>query len=374
VTPGVVIAGIGQTAFGKLPGRSTISLNVEACREAIADAGIEPESVDGVLAKVPTSSLEFLYGQKVAQALGLQPTVGGVLDLGGASCIAMVSYAALAIGAGMCHTVVVTCADNPRSGTRGAYDKTYGDGAEYGWSGVAPGYALITRRHMIELGTTEDDLAAVAVACRAHGAANRSAQLRKPISVADHHASPAVVDPLRRDDCALVSDGGAAVVIMREDLARRHGAGTPVPVLGFGQGHVSWDVHLRPTLTETLGKRSAEMAFAMAGLTPSHVDVAELYDCFTIAPLMALEEYGFCARGEVGDFVRDGGLEVGGNLPMNTSGGLLSETGMPGMQLILEGVRQIRGDSCNQVKDAGVAVISGQGGIMHTHASLLVGG
>jgi acetyl-CoA acetyltransferase len=370
----VVIAGIGHTDFGKLPARSTVSLNVEACRRALEDAGVDVGAVDGVWTKVPTSSLELLYGQKVAEALGLQPTVGGVLDLGGASCIAMISYAALAIEAGMCTTVLVSCADNPRSGTRAAYDKTYGEGAEYGWSGIAPGYALIARRHMIELGTTEDELGAVAVACRRHGATNPAAQLRKPITLAQHHESLPVVDPLRRDDCALVSDGGAAVLVMGVDAAKAAGVARAVPILGFGQGHVSWGVHLRPNLTETLGRRSAEIAFRMAGVSPAHVDVAQLYDCFTIAPLMALEEYGFCVRGELADFVKDGGLEIGGNLPINTSGGLLSETGMPGMQLILEAVRQVRGDSPNQVNGAGIAMVSGQGGIMHTHASLLVGG
>jgi acetyl-CoA acetyltransferase len=369
-----VIAGIGHTAFGKLPGRSTISLNVEACREALRDAGIEKDAVDGVWAKVPTSALELLYAPKVAEALGIQPAAGGVIDLGGASPIAMISAAAMAIDVGMCEVALITSADNPRSGTRAAYAKPYGEAADYGWSGIAPGYALIARRHMIDRGTSEDDLGRVAVACRRHGAANPAAQLRKPIALDDHHGSPMISEPLRRDDCALVSDGAAAVVVTSADRARELGVPDPVPILGFGQGHTSWDVAQRPKLTETLGRESARRAFQMAGLEPSRVDVAQLYDCFTIVPIIALEEYGFCARGEVGDFLADGNIEVGGRLPMNTSGGLLSETGMPGMQLVAEAVRQVRGTSCNQVDGAGIAIASGQGGIMHTHATLLVGG
>jgi len=146
-----------------------------------------------------------------------------------------------------------------------------------------------------------------------------------------------------------------------------------VPVLGFGQGQTSWDVALRPDLTTTAAKVSAQTAFAMAGLKPADIDVAQIYDCFTICALMTLEAYGFCAQGEGGRFVEGGRIELGGDLPINTSGGLLSETGMPGMQLVLEGVRQMRGDSVNQVKGAGKCAVSNQGGIMHTHSTLLLG-
>lgn len=370
----VVIAGIGHTAYGKLPGRSTVSLNVEACRGALADAGVDKDVVDAVWAKVPTSRLEFLYGTKVAEALGVHPAVGGVLDLGGASVIAMISYTALAIQAGMCEVALITSADNPRSGTRAAYDKAYGDDAPYGWFGIAPGYALIARRHMAEYGTTEEQLGAIAVACRRHGDANPAAQLRKPITLADYGQSPLLVDPLRRDDCALVSDGAAAVLVTSAHRARELGIRDVVPVLGFGQGHTAWDVSQREALTATAAGDSARRAFGMAGIRPAHVDVAQLYDCFTITALMTLEEYGLCPRGEGGPFVADGNVELGGSLPLNTSGGLLSETGMPGMQMVLEGVRQLRGESSSQVDGAGVCVVSGQGGVMHTHATLVLGG
>ena len=286
----------------------------------------------------------------------------------------MVSAAVQAIDGGMAEVVLVTSADNPRSGTRAAYEKPYGEGADYGWSGVAPGYALIARRFLHERAATEEDLGRVAMACRRHGAQNPDAQLRRPIALHEHGQSPWLYEPLRRDDCALVSDGAAAVVVMSAARAAETAVPHPVPILGFGQGHTSWDVAQRPDITRTLGAESARGAFAMAGVTPAHVDVAQLYDCFTITPLVALEEYGFCERGEVSAFLADGNIEIGGRLPLNTSGGLLSETGMPGMQLVLEGVRQVRGTSTNQVPGAAIAAVSGQGGIMHTHATLLLGG
>ena len=371
----VVIAGIGHTAFGKHPGRGTVSLNVEAIRKALADAGVEKRQVDGLMVKAPTSKFEMMYAQKLAEALGMQPRIGGVYDHGGASNISMISYAAMAIEAGQCEVAVVALADNPATGSRQAYEKSYGDdgSALSGWFGTPAGYAMIARRHMAQYGTTSDQLGAIAVACRKHGAANPHAQLRKPLTLEQYRASRLIVAPLRRDDCCLVSDGAAAVVLMSAKKAAELKVATPVPVLGFGQGQTSWDVALRPDLTTTAAKVSAQTAFAMAGLKPADIDVAQIYDCFTIAVLMTLEDYGFCAKGEGGWFVQDGRIELGGDLPVNTSGGLLSETGMPGLQLVLEGVRQMRGDSVNQVKGARTCVVSNQGGIMHTHATLLLG-
>ena len=371
----VVIAGIGHTAFGKHPGRGTVSLNVEAIRKALADAGVDKRDVDGLMVKAPTSKFEMMYAQKLAEALGMQPRIGGVYDHGGASNISMISIAAMAIEAGQCEIAVVALADNPATGTRQAYEKSYGDdgSALFGWFGTPAGYAMIAQRHMAQYGTTSEQLGAIAVACRRHGAANPHAQLRKPLSLEQYHESRLIVAPLRRDDCCLVSDGAAAVVLMSARKAAELKVAKPVPVLGFGQGQTSWDVALRPDLTTTAAKVSAQTAFAMAGLKPADIDVAQIYDCFTIAVLMTLEDYGFCAKGEGGRFVQDGRIELGGDLPVNTSGGLLSETGMPGLQLVIEGVRQMRGDSVNQVKGARSCAVSNQGGIMHTHSTLILG-
>lgn len=368
-----VIAGIGHTAFGKLPGSDTVSLNVEACRLALADAGVDKSVVDAVFVKVPTSAHEFMYGQKVAEALGITPRMGGAWDQGGAANITLLSFAIMAIEAGQCEVALVCYADNPRSGSRAVYARPRGDDAAYGWFSTAAGYAMIHRRHQIEFGTRPEHFGAVAIAARKHGAANPNAQLRAPLSMDEYLASPWVVDPLRKADCALVSDGGGALVVMSARRARELGVPQPVPVLGFGHGQTSYELPQRAMLTSTQAARAGDTAFRMAGLTPKDVDVAQLYDCFTITVIMTLEDYGFCPQGQGGPFVADGALELGGHLPLNTSGGLLSETGMPGMQLIMEGVRQMRGTARVQVPGARVCLVSNQGGTMHTHATLLLG-
>lgn len=368
-----VIAGIGHTAFGKLPGSDTASLNVEACRNALADAGIEKSAVDAVFVKVPSSAHQFMYGQKVAEALGIAPRIGGAWDQGGAANVTLLSFAIMAIEAGQCEVALVCYADNPRTGNRAHFGRPRGDDAAYGWFSTAAGYAMIHRRHVIEYGTRPQDFAAVAIASRKHGAANPDAQLRAPLNLDKYLASPWVVDPLRKDDCALVSDGGAALVVMSAKKARELGVPQPVPVLGFGHGQTSFELPQRATLTSTEAARAAHTAFAMAGAKPGDVDVAQLYDCFTVTVLMTLEDYGFCRKGEAGAFVADGAIEHGGRLPVNTSGGLLSETGMPGLQLVMEGVRQMRGTARLQVPGAKLCVVSNQGGTMHTHATLLLG-
>jgi acetyl-CoA acetyltransferase len=369
----IVIAGIGHTAYGKLPGRDITGMNVEACRNALTDARVPKDDVDAVFVKYPTSVFKSMYGQIVAEALGLHPRIGGVWDQGGATNISMISFAAMSIAHRQCEVALVTIADNPRTGTRQAYERAWGDDAAYGWFGTPAGYAMIAQRHMQEFGTTHEQLGAIAIAARKHGAANPDAQLRAPLSPEAYAQSRRVVDPFRRDDCCLISDGGAAVVVMSAERAKDLGVPDPVPILGFGQGQTSWEVAQRPVLTETAAVTSGASAFAMAGMRPSDIDVAQLYDCFTITPLMTLEDYGFCAKGEGGKFVEDGCIELGGVLPINTSGGLLSETGMPGMQLVMEGVRQIRGTSPNQVPDAGACIVSNQGGIMHTHSTMILG-
>jgi acetyl-CoA acetyltransferase len=368
-----VIAGIGHTAYGRHPGRGTISLNVEACRNALADTRIEKSAVDALFVKVPTSRYESMYGQKLAEAMRMQPKVGGVWDQGGATNISMISFAVMAIEAGQCEVAIVCLADDPKTGTRQAYEKAWGDDAAYGWFSVAAGYGLSMQRHMAEYGTKPEQFGEIAVAIRNHGANNPDAQLRLPLTLEKYMASPFVVEPLKRDDICLVSDGAAAVVVMSERRARELGVPAPVRILGFGQGQTSYDVPLRPVLTETMAKASAATAFKMAGLSPKDIDVAQIYDCYTIAVLMTLEDYGFCAKGEGGKFVEGGRLARGGELPINTSGGLLSETGMPGLQLVMEGVRQMRGTSVNQVKDAATCVVSNQGGIMTTHSTMIVG-
>jgi len=314
-----------------------------------------------------------MYGQTLAEAMGLEPRFGGVFDQGGASNISMIAIASMAIDAGQCEVVLVSLADNPKTGTRQAYEKVWGEAADFGWSSVVAGYALIARRYVHEFPEAFDLFREIAIACRAHGAANTNAQLRLPLEPAAYDSAPWVVEPLRRDDCCLISDGGAAVVVMSEKRARELGVAAPVPVLGFGQGNSSSDVTLRPDLIHTRADVSAATAFKMAGLSPRDMDCAQIYDCFTVTVAMTLKSYGFGSRAELTEMARGGGFRKGGALPLNTSGGLLSETGMPGLQLVLEGVRQMRGTSSNQVNGARKCLISNQGGIMHTHSTLILG-
>ena len=368
-----VIAGIGHTGYGKL-NMDTVSLNVMACGQALRDAGIGKDRVDALFLKVPTSApKEILYGQKVAEALGIQPRWGGAWDQGGAANITLIDMAMMAIETGQCEIALISYADNPRSGSRQSYGRPRGNDAPYGWFSTAAGYAMIQRRHMAEYGTPEEAFAAVAVAARKHGARNENAQLRKEIGIDDYMASPWIVEPLRRDDCCLLSDGAAAVVVMSAAKAKELQIDKPVSILGVGGGQTSFDLPLRDSLTTTEAVRSGRLAFEMAGLEPADIDVAQIYDCFTITVLMTLEDYGFCKKSAVADFVRDGQIEIGGRLPINTSGGLLSESGLPGMQLVIEAVRQIRGTATLQVPDARFALVSNQGGMMHTHSTLILG-
>ena len=368
-----VIAGIGHTAYGKLPGRSTLSLNTEACRNALIDAAIDKDAVDALFVKVPTSAKEFMYGQKLAEAMGMRPKLGGSWDQGGAANVALISNAINAIEAGQCEVALICYADNPRSGSRQVYARPRGDDAVYGWFSTAAGYAMIQRRHMIEWGTGPDALGAIAIASRRHGAANPKAQLRIELTMDQYLASPMTLEPLRRDDCCLVSDGGAAVVVMSAERARQLGVANAVSILGIGLGQTSAELAVRPTLTSTEAIASGRTAFAMAGLTPKDIDVLQIYDCFTIAAMMTLEDYGFCPKGQFAAWASGGRLEIDGDLPMNTSGGLLSETGMPGLQLIIEGVRQMRGTANLQVPKASTCLVSNQGGTMHTHGTLILG-
>ena len=368
-----VIAGLGNTAYGKHPGRNKIDLIVEACAKAIADAGIDKHSVDGVLVKMANSAPTILYGQKVAEALGLQPKVGAALDQGGAANIALISYAAMCIEAGLMDIAIVCYGDTPRTGNRSVFHRPRCNDAVYGWYSTAAGYAMIHQAYAHEHSIKAEDFGAIAIQCRANGAANPNAHLKILISMADYLASPYVVEPLRRDDCCLVSDGAAAVLVMSTERAHALGIDKAVPILGFGQGQESLDVHLRPSLTRTQATVSAAGAFSMAGLAPNDIDVAQLYDCFTVTVLLTLEEYGLADAGQAGAFVRDQGIGPDDGFPLNTAGGLLSESGTPGLQLVIEAARQLRGEANLQVKTPRTCLVSNQGGTMHTHATLILG-
>lgn len=369
----VVIAGVGNTKYGKHPGRDRIDLIVEAARNAIADAGISKDMLDGLFVKMANSEPSILYGQKVSEALGLRPTIGCSLDQGGAANISQITYAALAIEAGMIDMALVCYGDTARTGSRAVYHRPRGDDALVGWYSTAAGYAMIHQAYRNQYNPRDEEFGAIAVQTRAHGLDNPDAHLRVALSMDEYLSGPFVVQPLRRDDCCLVSDGGAAVILMSAERAKQLGRDKAVPILGLGQGQESWDVHLRRDLIRTKAEDSAKAAFRMAGISPAGIGVAQIYDCFTVTVLQTLEDYGLAPRGQAGAKALAEGITLGGWLPLNTSGGLLSESGTPGLQLIIEGVRQMRGDARLQVSNPGACIISNQGGSMHTHATMILG-
>ncbi len=369
----VVIAGVGNTVYGRHPGRDKVDLIVEAAREAIGDASMAKDEIDGVFVKIANAAPTVLYGQKVSEALGLQPTIGCALDQGGAANIGLITYAALAIRAGIIRNALICYGDTARTGSHAVYHRPRGDDAIMGWYATAAGYAMIHQAYRQRYKSCDEHFGAVAVAARDHGARNPKAQLRKPLTMEAYLAGSYVVEPMRRDDMCLLSDGAAAILLMSATDARRRGCVRAVPVLGLGQGQESWEVHLRPDLLSTRAADSAEMAFTRAGIRRDEISFAQLYDCFTITVLQTIEDYGLAPRGQAGARALAEGLGVDGWLPLNTSGGLLSESGTPGLQLIIEAVRQLRGEAHVQVKSPRYGLVSNQGGSMHTHATLILG-
>jgi acetyl-CoA acetyltransferase len=245
----------------------------------------------------------------------------------------------------------------------------------YGIS-VPASYALVARRYLHEYGATMEQLAAIAVEHRRHAARHPQAHKRDPITLADVMGSREIASPLRLLDCCLISDGGAAVVVSAGGAAR-DAARRPVRVLGAGQGHTHEHVMCAPTLTDFGCKQSSRLAFERAGVTPADIDVAEIYDSFTITLLVELESIGFFARGEAGAAAAAGALGLGGRLPCNTHGGLLSyghSGAAGGMFHLVEAVRQLRGEAdTRQVADAELAFVHGDGGILSAHCSLVLG-
>jgi len=366
------IVGVGNTAYGKNPGISQIAHNVLAIRSALEDAGLTAQDLDGVLTKAPTSTFPMLWGPKIAEALRIQPKVTATLDQAGASNIGLIQYAVSAIEMGQAEVIAISYGDNPRTGTRASYARPRGDDALAGLFGAPSSYAMVAKRHMHEYGTTSEQLANVAIAHRTHASMNPGAQFQELFTVDDYMSSRWVAEPFRLLDCCPVSDGGAAYIITTEEKAKELKT-SPVYIEGIGQAHPSWDFYRRPELATSGAKIAGKMAFESAGLQPADVDFCEIYDCFTIVPLISLEEYGFVDKGEGGSFYEEQRTHIGGELPCNTSGGLLSETGMPGTQLVVEAVRQLRGQGQNrQVKGAEVGLVSQQGGIMTTHATMLL--
>lgn len=366
------IVGLGYTAQGKVPGRSGMSLCFEATRNALADSGLDVQDIDGIIVQ-PWPTDPRVSAFSLAEELGINLRFGADQQLHGASACAIIQHAAMAVDAGLCSYCLCAFADTSRSSPQGVvYQAGTGTNAVYGMLGVAASYALIARRYMHEYGVTSRQFGAVAVTFRKHASLNPIAQMREPITIADHQNSRWVVEPLHLLDCCLVSDGGRAVIVTSAERARSLKQ-PPVYIMGMGQGHPFYDPLHRQTLTVTGTVESGKTAFAMAGITPKDVDVCAIYDSFTFVVPMQLEDLGFCQKGEGGAFVEEGRIALGGELPTNTSGGLLSEVYIQGWVGPHEAVRQLRGDCGErQVPDAEIALVTSSGGVLSTHATLIL--
>ncbi|MEV0970993.1 acetyl-CoA acetyltransferase [Microtetraspora glauca] len=371
------IAGVAETPLGKVLDQTELSMVALAAKEALGEAGMTIADVDGLFVNYMGEEGTV----QVGEYLGIEPRVADSSDLGGAAFEAFVHHAMLAVAAGECEVALIAYASRQRS--RRNRRPPVADAASltaqfehpYGLPAPIGHYALIAARHMAQYGTTSEQLAQVAVAARKWAALNPKAWIRTPLTVSDVLESPLLSDPLHTLDCCLVTDGGGAVVVTTPERAR-DAAKPAVRVLGVGQSHTHWHIDQMPDLTVSAGVKSGEAAFRMAGIVPADVDVLQPYDSFTITVIKALEDLGFCERGEGGPFVENGRLEPGGDLPAMTSGGGLSynHPGALGVLLLVEAVRQLRGEANDrQVADAEIAVAHGVGGFLSTSSTVVLG-
>ncbi len=361
------IAGIGATDFSKDSGRSELRLAAEAVKAALDDAGLTPDDVDGLVTFTMDTNIEIA----VARALDIpELKFFSRIHYGGGAAAATVQQAAMAVATGVADVVVAYRAFNERSGMRfgqvntALVDQVNASGVDYSFSyphgmGTPAGtVAMMARRYMHETGATSEDFGRIAVADRAHAANNPNAFFYgKPITLEDHQASRMIADPLHLLDCCQESDGGVAIVITSperaKDLKQR-----PVRILAAAQGSARDQYTMMSYYRQELAAIPemglvGDQLWEQSGLRAQDMDMAVLYDHFTPYVLMQLEDLGFCPRGEAKDFVREpGALEVGGRLPINTHGGQLGEAYVHGMNGITEGVRQLRGQSYNQVDGA----------------------
>ncbi len=365
------IAGIGQTAFGWQLGRSEFHLALEAIRAAVADAGLRTQDIDGIVRYALDTNSEA----DLAVALGIPELrfCAASTPGGGDSGCRTVELAAMAVATGQANYVVAFRARNRGKRSSAGQDRFQG-GRPWEKTGmylatareqfhipfglVAPSQeeAMLARRYMAQYGITDDHFAMVAVAQRAHASRNPAAIMRTPITIADHHASRWIAEPMRLLDCCLETDGACAAVVTTAERARALRQ-PPACILGAAQASAPLTVpmvnYYKQDLFDTESKRAAALLYQRAGVGPKDIDAAMLYDSFSPLVLIALEDFGFCGRGEAGGFVEGRRIQwPHGDLPVNTSGGSLSEAYIHGFNLITEGVRQIRGTSTCQAPNA----------------------
>ncbi len=334
------VSGIGETAYTRGTPKSGLALQLEASLAAIADAGLSPRDIDGVVPYFPGGGI----AEDFVANLGLPDLKLSVfVPMGGATCVAAIQTAAMAVATGVCKHVLISVGRTGYSGarvsTRLQQFPQFALAAEFeapiGMFAPAQLYAQGARRHMELYGTTTRHFAEVAVVTRQHAILNGNVVMNKPLTVEEHHASRMISDPFRLFDCSLESDGGAAIIISAAQ---------------------------RPDLLEFGLAKAGPRAYGMAGVGPADIDVAEIYDCFTFTVINQLELLGFCKKGEGGPFVMDGRIALGGVLPINTHGGLLSQGHVVGLNHVVELTRQLRREAGKaQVKDAEVGLVTGYG-------------
>jgi len=370
------IVGVAESdELGKLPHKSALQLHMEAAANALADAGVGKHEVDAVFCS------GRIMANDIPEYLGLRPRYIDGTQIGGCSFLHHVEHAMAAIHTGLCEVALITHGESGYSrigmpATRWGEDSTNSQfEVPYGTMGPATGYGLMARRHMHEFGTTSEQLAEVAVATRKWAALNPMALHREEITIDDVLASKLVSWPFHLLDCCVVTDGGGAVVVTSAERARDLPK-APVYVLGTGACVTHQMVSQMPSFNQwDAAIESGKRAFAMSGTKHAEIDVAQLYDAFTIVPMLALEALGFCGKGESGAFVSGQRTAPGGDFPMNTNGGGLSytHTGMYGIYTIIEAVRQLRGEcSVRQVHGAKTALCHGTGGQWSAAATLIV--
>ncbi len=362
------ITGIGETEFTRGSGKSPVALQMEAALLAIADAGISPKDIDGV---IPYSTGDAV-GEDFITNFGIEDLkLSATTPLGGASAIAGIQLAAMAVSTGLCKHVLIPFGRNGYSG--GRIGDRVQDMPQFKLIGefempmgmMAPPqlYAQMARRHMEVYGTTSEQFGEIAVTMRQHALLNDNAIMKTPLTLEEHQESRMISDPLRLFDCCLESDGGAAAVISAAERAPDMPQ-KPVYVMGVAEGHPDSPsaITQRPDMTEFGTAKAAPRAFGMAGVTPGDIDVAEIYDCFTFNMMCQLEDLGFCKKGEGGEFVSGGRIALGGDLPVNTHGGLLSQAHIVGMNHVTELVKQLRGSAGRaQVADVEIGLVTGYG-------------
>jgi acetyl-CoA acetyltransferase len=372
-----VITGVGTSRMGAFPGVTSNQLAKEAFVDALADAGLSKADVDGLITMPGTTSPE---GPKhylaLGELLGINPRISWSVSMGGATVGTLVAQAALAIDAGMASTVAIVFGDAAKTGGS-RFNAAAGDADSWGiWGmfGNAANSAIVASRHMSLYGTTSEQLGWIAVTTRKHAALNPNAVMTTPFTIDDHQASRMIVDPLHLLDCCIISDGAVAILVTSPDRGR-HNRSHPVRIMGMGQANTLEKLNKDDWWSMPQQRIAIEDAYRMAGVGPSDIDVAQLYDNFTISVIMWLEHGGFVAPGEGGAFVEGGErISLGGELPVNTAGGNLSESYMQGWLHVVEAVRQMRHEAgARQVEGAEVTLATGRGYTLNTAAALVLG-